>query len=126
MNGGASVTYVYDAAGNIKQKIPSASGTVVVATYSPPTAAPGASLTINGSGFSTTLSQNAVTIGGVAATVTAATTNALTVTVPTGVQSGQVSVAVTGVATATAPNAFSAGNSIVADGPAVAARFTNG
>ena len=44
---------------------------------------PGLSTTIAGTGFSTTAASNAVTIDGVAATVTAATATQLTITVPT-------------------------------------------
>ena len=124
--GGTSVTYVYDAGGNLKQTVPSAAGTVVIATYSPPSAAPGSSITINGSGFSTTAAQNVVTIGGVAATVTAATANTLTVTVPTAVANGQVSVTVTGVAMASAPMLFIAGASLAIDGASLPFRFVNG
>lgn len=46
------------------------------------TLVPGQSVTLTGTNFDATPANNAVTIGGVAATVTAATTTSLTVTVP--------------------------------------------
>ncbi|TMA53749.1 MAG: hypothetical protein E6J75_14960, partial [Deltaproteobacteria bacterium] len=62
----------------------------------------GSSVTINGSGFSATATNNSVTFAGasgvrVAATVTAATSTALTVTVPSQATTGGVTVAVSGL-----------------------------
>ncbi|MBT9545792.1 MAG: IPT/TIG domain-containing protein [Candidatus Sericytochromatia bacterium] len=54
----------------------------------------GSSMTINGSGFHTTLGSNTVSFGGTAATVTAATTTQLTVTVPNNVGVQNVTVQV--------------------------------
>ncbi len=48
----------------------------------------GQSITLNGSNFNTTASNNTVLIGGQAATVTNATATQLTVTVPTGIAAG--------------------------------------
>jgi sugar lactone lactonase YvrE len=93
----------------------------------------GSSITIQGSGFATIPSQNTVKINGVLATVTAATTNALTVTVPPKAGSGNITVAV-GSSTATSSTPFTydwvyqvttlagslAGN---ADGPYASATF---
>ncbi len=53
-----------------------------VTGVSPDTVVEGASAIIGGTGFSTTLANNAVTIDGAAATVTAASATSLTVTVP--------------------------------------------
>jgi hypothetical protein len=65
-----------------------------VASVSPATLVPGTSAVISGARFNTTPASNAVTIGGVAATVTGATADQLTVTVPC-VPSGSVAVQVT-------------------------------
>jgi len=64
-----------------------------VTGFSPATALAGDTLTISGSGFSPTLSENLVRIGGVEARVViAASTNQLLVEVPFGALSGAVSV----------------------------------
>lgn len=59
-------------------------GSLTLTDVSPGTLNPGAVATITGTGFSTDASQNLVTLGGVAATVTTATATQLTITVPTG------------------------------------------
>ena len=59
-----------------------ASAAPQVTSISPATLVPGASATLTGTGFSATPASNAVTIGGVAATVTGGTTTTLNVTVP--------------------------------------------
>ena len=56
---------------------------VTIASVSPDPLVEGQSATITGTGFSATASENAVTIDGLAASVTAASTSSLTVTVPT-------------------------------------------
>lgn len=56
----------------------------VITGFSPTNGPIGTSVTINGSHFSTTISENAVWFGGVKAVVTDATENSLTVTVPAG------------------------------------------
>ena len=65
-----------------------------ILSFSPSTSGVGTPITINGSGFSTTPSANAVTFNGVNATVNTATANALNVKVPS-VAQGQATVAVT-------------------------------
>lgn len=65
----------------------------------------GTEVKINGTNFSTTTTDNVVKFNGVAATVTAATVNNLTVTVPAGATTGKVTVEVGGK-TATSPNDF--------------------
>ncbi|MEX2179803.1 MAG: IPT/TIG domain-containing protein [Gemmatimonadaceae bacterium] len=77
----------------------------LISTITPATLTSGVSATITGTGFSATPANNAVTIDGVAATVTAANTTSLTVTVPTlpcvAAHSGVVSVNVTGLGSTT-------------------------
>lgn len=68
-------------------------------------AAIGSSITITGTNFSTTASENTVTINGVVAVVTAATATSLTVTVPASASSGLIAVTVAGV-TVTSTSSF--------------------
>jgi sugar lactone lactonase YvrE len=65
----------------------------------------GESITITGSGFSTTASQNIVKINNFTATVTAASATSLTVTVPMGCSSGYIAVS-RGEYTVTTTNMF--------------------
>jgi hypothetical protein len=65
-----------------------------VSSVAPATLVPGSTATLTGINFSATPGDNAVTVGGVAATVTAATTTTLDVTVPC-VATGDVAVQVT-------------------------------
>ena len=73
----------------------------VITTFSPksgPTGAAGSTtVTITGTGFSTTTANNIVYFGGVRATVTAATTTQLTVTAPSGATWQPISVNVGGL-----------------------------
>jgi protocatechuate 3,4-dioxygenase beta subunit len=69
----------------------------------------GSSITITGTNFSTTASENIVTINGVTATVTAATSTQLTVTVPEGATSGVIAVTVASV-TVTTSSSFTVGS----------------
>src|SRR5262249_34979812 len=52
----------------------------------------GSSVTISGTGFSATASQDTVTFNGLAATVTSATANQLIVTLPSGATTGTISI----------------------------------
>ncbi|WP_442945995.1 dioxygenase family protein [Ohtaekwangia sp.] len=65
----------------------------------------GSSIVITGTNFSTAVSDNTVTINGITATVTSATTTQLVVTVPSGATSGAISVTVNGV-TVTSTSSF--------------------
>lgn len=92
INGSGNVAqYVYDSDGNITQ-IAVSQPSLAIYQLSPSSGAVGASVTIYGTGFSTTPSQDAVSFNGTAATVTAATTTTLTTSVPTGATTGTVSV----------------------------------
>lgn len=62
--------------------LPPAVGTVTLTSTTPVVLLEGQAATVHGTGFSPTPADNTVTVGGLAATVTAATTTALTVTVP--------------------------------------------
>ena len=103
---GVSVEYVYDAAGNMTEiKRGAVAPGLQILSFSPAQGGPGATITIQGQGFSTTLASNIVRFNNVAATVTAATANSLTVIVPATATTGVLSVQV-GTATANSATNF--------------------
>ena len=69
------VEYVYDPVGNMNQinRSTVSAGALSIFNITPLTVPAGSTITIQGQGFSTTLTANIVTIGGVAATVLKAT-----------------------------------------------------
>lgn len=69
---------------------------VVISSFTPASGPVGTTVTITGQNFSDKLTDNAVTFGSVAAVVSAATTTALTVAVPTGAATGKISVTTRG------------------------------
>lgn len=78
-----------------------------ITSFTPASGVVGATVTITGTNFSTTTTNNTVTFNGVAATVTAATATQLTVTVPTGATTGKITVSVNTSSTmATSTNDF--------------------
>jgi len=91
-----TATYTYDAVGNILSIGRHASTQVSIISFSPRSAAVGATVTIQGTGFSSTAGQDTVTFNGVAATISTATTTALVVTVPAGATSGPIAVSAPG------------------------------
>lgn len=102
------VRLTYDSRGNITAiENASLASLLRVQRFAPGYGRPGDSVTIMGTGFSVTPLSNQVTIGGVSATVTAAGTDHLTVTVPSGVVSGPVVVTVS-AANATSTQNFTA------------------
>lgn len=78
----------------------------VITSFTPTSGSVGATVTINGSNFSTTPANNAVKFNGTAATVTASTSTTITTTVPTGATTGKITVTV-GSSTATSAGNFS-------------------
>ncbi len=70
-----------------------------ISSFAPHITGPGYQLTIAGSNFSATASQNTVTINGVAATVVSATAGVLKVTVPDDATSGKIVISVNGQTT---------------------------
>ncbi len=75
----------------------------IITSFTPVSGFAGTSITINGNNFSAVASNNSVFFGGVKASVTAATANSLTVTIPVGAQYWPLSVTVNGL------TAFSSG-----------------
>lgn len=103
--GGQTARYRYDAAGNRLGVDRFASSALSVLSLVPVRAPSGASVTLSGTGFSTTAASNKVTFGTKTATVTSASATRLVVTVPSGAVKGPVSVAV-GTASAASVETF--------------------
>ncbi len=89
---GDAAVYTYDAVGNLLTIARYSAATVSIIEFTPNSGPVGAAVTIYGTGFSTTPSQNTVTFNGVAATVTAATTTKITTTVPVGATTGPIAI----------------------------------
>ncbi len=103
---GNVVDYVYDPVGNILQikRSAIASGALAIFSFTPQQGPVGATITIQGQGFSTTLSADTVLFNGTAATIVSATSSTLVVTVPTNATSGLISVSVGGNTVTSATN----------------------
>src|SRR6202022_4502789 len=89
---GNSAVYNYDAVGNLLSITRFTPAQVALIQFSPGQGPVGTSIAISGSGFSTTPTQNTVKFNGTSATVTAATSTQLNVTVPNGATNGTISV----------------------------------
>jgi YD repeat-containing protein len=89
---GTAVQYSYDAVGNITAIRRLAPGTLRVVDFTPPSGTFGTPVTVFGSGFSASASENAVAFNGTSAMVTSATETALTVRVPVGATTGRITV----------------------------------
>ncbi|MEU3853821.1 IPT/TIG domain-containing protein [Streptomyces sp. NPDC029554] len=103
--GGQTARYRYDEVGNRMGIDRYASSTLSVLAVVPARAAPGAKVTLSGTGFSSTAASNTVTIGGKVAAVASASATRLVVTVPAEAVNGKVTVT-TGGASADAAEAF--------------------
>jgi YD repeat-containing protein len=88
---GHVVTYTYDNDGNIQQVAVTQPSGITIDSVSPHNGSAGTSVTIFGTGFSTTC-QNTVSFNGTIATVTASSATTISTTVPTGATTGVVSV----------------------------------
>jgi YD repeat-containing protein len=89
---GNAATYSYDSNGNIVSIGRIASGQVHIIGFSPSKGSVGATVTISGTGFSTTASLNTITFNGVAATVTTATASQIIAAVPSGAATGPIAI----------------------------------
>ena len=105
---GDTATYTYDAVGNILSIGRHASSQVSIISFSPATGPNGTTVTISGTGFSTTASQNTVTFNGTSASVSTASSTQLVVTVPSGATTGAIGVTAP-AGSATSANAFVVG-----------------
>ncbi len=97
--------YSYDPVGNIVAISRATSGQAAILGFTPESGPVGTTVTIEGTGFSTTASQNTVSFDGTRAVVTSATATELVTTVPTGAASGTISVT-TPVGSATSSTLF--------------------
>ncbi len=97
--------YTYDSVGNLISISRYASSQLSVIKFDPSAGVVGSHVTISGTGFSATPSQNAVQFNGVTAAVYSATSTKLDVTVPSGASTGPISVT-TGGATVTTADSF--------------------
>jgi len=97
-----TTTYTYDAAGNLLAVSRNSSSQFRVVAFEPTRGKAGDTVIVYGSGFVAAPGANTVTFNGTSATVTAATTNTLTVTVPDGASSGPLSVSNTNGSATTA------------------------
>lgn len=91
---GATGVYKYDTVGNILSITSLAAGTLSVLTMTPERAAPGTTITLQGTGFSTTTTKNTLQVNGLQAVVDTATARQLTFKVPASATSGSVTVQV--------------------------------
>jgi YD repeat-containing protein len=89
---GTSTQYTYDAAGNITAVRADGTSLLAITSFYPEVGSSGGAVTITGSGFSTTASNNTVTFNGTAATVGTATATQLTVAIPAGATTGPITV----------------------------------
>ncbi len=83
-----------------------------ITSFTPTSGPVGTSVTINGTNFSTTLTNNIVSFNGTTAVVTASTATSITTTVPTGATTGKITVT-TGCNTATSVADFTVGPVLV-------------
>jgi RHS repeat-associated protein len=102
---GDAAAYGYDGVGNLTGITRRDSTQVTVLGLTPTSGAPGAEVTITGTGFATDPADNEVTIGGTDATVVEAAPTQLVVTVPAGAGSGPVTVE-TAAGSADSPGSF--------------------
>ncbi len=94
--GVGTAVYAYDAVGNLLSITRYAATAVLIVDFTPKQGPVGTTVTIAGIGFSATPAQNTVRFNGTLATVSAATTTQLTVTVPAGATTGTLSVTAPG------------------------------
>jgi len=87
-----TAVYNYDAVGNLLSITRHASSSVAVIGFDPASGPIGATVRIQGTGFSATPAQNTVTFNGVSATISAASATQLEVTVPSGATTGTIGV----------------------------------
>ena len=101
---GDTATYAYDSTGNLLSISRHASSSMSIINVTPDQGPVGTAVTISGTGFSLTPSQNTVTFNGTAAAVTSATLTQLKVSVPAGATTGLLAVtAPAGSATSATP-----------------------
>ena len=103
---GSTAVYNWDPAGNLLSISRHASTKLAIVQLSPARGEVGGIVMIEGTGFSTTPSSNAVKFNGTAATVTAASATSLTAKVPSGATTGPVTIAIGEEGPVTSPESF--------------------
>ncbi len=101
--------YNYDAVGNLLSISRQSSSTVSILEFTPKSGPVGTTVTIFGTGFNTTPSQNTVQFNGVIATVASSTETRIVTTVPSGATTGPIGVT-TPSGSATSASAFTVGS----------------
>jgi YD repeat-containing protein len=89
---GNAAGYSYDAVGNLLSITRYTSAQASVLQFTPTSGPVGTVVTVYGTGFSTTISQDSVKFNGTAATITSAITNQFVTTVPSGATTGTISI----------------------------------
>jgi YD repeat-containing protein len=106
---GNVATYTYDAVGNIlaigRHNVADTPGPVAITLVSPNKGKVGTAVSIFGRGFSADPAQNTVSFSGAIATVTAASPNSISTSVPPGALTGPIAVT-TPLGSATSPEPF--------------------
>ena len=108
---GNSATYKYDAVGNILTISRATAAQVSLSEFTPNSGPAGTTVTIFGSGFSTTANQNTVTFNLTAASVVSATAIQIVVVVPSGATTGPIKIT-TPTGSVTSVSAFTVGPSL--------------
>ena len=93
---GAGSEIGYDADGNVTSVTPLPASALAIAQVSPPSAAPGASVTIYGTGFGSSAASAQVSAGGPSAAVQSVSPNVIVATVPAGASGSGMTVTVGG------------------------------
>jgi YD repeat-containing protein len=106
---GNTAIYNYDAVGNLLSISSQSSSLLSIISFTPASGSVGGAVTISGTGFNSTPSQNTVKFNGVAGTVTSASPTQLTVIVPIGATTGTISVT-TSAGTVTSSSSFTVTN----------------
>jgi YD repeat-containing protein len=89
---GEAATYGYDAVGNLLSIARNTSSQTSIIDFNPNNGPIGNTVSIYGTGYSATPSQNSVTFNGVAATVISSTLTQIVTTVPAGASNGPIAV----------------------------------
>ena len=104
-----AVAYNYDAVGNLLAISRNHSNQTSILYFTPQSGLVGTNVTISGTGFSSTPSQNTVKFNGTVATVTSASATQLVAAVPTGATTGAITVS-TSNGTANSSTSFTVGS----------------
>jgi YD repeat-containing protein len=104
-----TAVYNYDAMGNLLSITRQNSSVLSILNFTPKSGPIGTAVTIYGTGFSATPSQNTVTFNGTAATIVSATATQIVTTVPGGAATGPITVT-TPTGSATSTTSFSVTN----------------